>query len=211
MLASRIRRAGGTVRIPWNAVEPPCAKYLRPCIFILSGNVARLSQPVSIPRYNLTVIAAEASSADGAMMRLKQVCLAGAVFLSLTQSAEAQNFNQLVGFGDSTIDPAGTPVRPAVLIRRAFTVSMRRSRLHWRRAETPTPPVRGSATRKFLPASSAFQQIRPANPAERTSPSATRWIITFRPALFRSRPPETSIQIRCCRGPPPRSTIIWLR
>jgi outer membrane lipase/esterase len=38
------------------------------------------------------------------MMRLKQVCLAGAALLSLTQSAEAQNFNQLVGFGDSTTD-----------------------------------------------------------------------------------------------------------
>jgi outer membrane lipase/esterase len=37
-------------------------------------------------------------------MRLKQVCLAGAALLSLTQAAEAQNFNQLIGFGDSTVD-----------------------------------------------------------------------------------------------------------
>jgi len=38
------------------------------------------------------------------MKNLKHVCFAGAVFLSLIQSAEAQNFNQLIGFGDSTID-----------------------------------------------------------------------------------------------------------
>jgi outer membrane lipase/esterase len=37
-------------------------------------------------------------------MSLKQVWLAGAVLLGLTQGAEAQNFNQLVGFGDSTLD-----------------------------------------------------------------------------------------------------------
>ena len=38
------------------------------------------------------------------MTRLNQVCFAGAMFLSLTPSAQAQNFNQLIGFGDSTID-----------------------------------------------------------------------------------------------------------
>jgi outer membrane lipase/esterase len=48
-------------------------------------------------------MAAEASSA-GAMMGLKQVCLAGAILGGLTQGAGAQNFNQLVGFGDSTVD-----------------------------------------------------------------------------------------------------------
>jgi outer membrane lipase/esterase len=37
-------------------------------------------------------------------MRLKPVCLVGAALLGLTQRAEAQNFNQLIGFGDSTID-----------------------------------------------------------------------------------------------------------
>jgi outer membrane lipase/esterase len=37
-------------------------------------------------------------------MSLKQVCLVGVVLLGLTQCAEAQNFNQFVGFGDSTVD-----------------------------------------------------------------------------------------------------------
>lgn len=37
-------------------------------------------------------------------MRLKQTCFAGAALLSLTQFAQAQNFNQLVGFGDSATD-----------------------------------------------------------------------------------------------------------
>jgi outer membrane lipase/esterase len=37
-------------------------------------------------------------------MSLKQVRLAGVVLLGLTQGAEAQNFNQLIGFGDSTVD-----------------------------------------------------------------------------------------------------------
>jgi outer membrane lipase/esterase len=38
------------------------------------------------------------------MMRLKHIGVAGAAFLSLTPSAQAQNFNQLIGFGDSTVD-----------------------------------------------------------------------------------------------------------
>ena len=38
------------------------------------------------------------------MMRLKHICLAGAALLGLTPSAQAQNFNQLIGFGDSTLD-----------------------------------------------------------------------------------------------------------
>jgi outer membrane lipase/esterase len=37
-------------------------------------------------------------------MRMKQACFAIAVLLSLTQLAQAQNFNQLIGFGDSATD-----------------------------------------------------------------------------------------------------------
>jgi outer membrane lipase/esterase len=36
--------------------------------------------------------------------RLTQISLAGAMLLSLTRWAAAQNFNQLIGFGDSTLD-----------------------------------------------------------------------------------------------------------
>jgi hypothetical protein len=39
-----------------------------------------------------------------AFMRMKQACFAVAVLLGLTQLAQAQNFNQLVGFGDSATD-----------------------------------------------------------------------------------------------------------
>jgi outer membrane lipase/esterase len=39
-----------------------------------------------------------------ASMRMKQACFAAAVLLSLTQLAQAQNFNQLIGFGDSATD-----------------------------------------------------------------------------------------------------------
>ena len=38
------------------------------------------------------------------MGNLKHVCFAVVALLCLTQSAKAQNFNQLVGFGDSTVD-----------------------------------------------------------------------------------------------------------
>src|SRR5580704_9993752 len=38
------------------------------------------------------------------MMNLRQLRFAGAALLSLAQPAEAQNFNQLIGFGDSTLD-----------------------------------------------------------------------------------------------------------
>ena len=37
-------------------------------------------------------------------MKLKTALLAGAAFLSLAQYAQAQNFNQLLAFGDSTVD-----------------------------------------------------------------------------------------------------------
>jgi len=37
-------------------------------------------------------------------MRMRQACIAVAALFSLTQSAHAQNFNQLVGFGDSATD-----------------------------------------------------------------------------------------------------------
>src|SRR5579863_1330264 len=39
-----------------------------------------------------------------ASMRMKQACFAAAVLLSLTQLVQAQNFNQLIGFGDSATD-----------------------------------------------------------------------------------------------------------
>ena len=39
-----------------------------------------------------------------AIMRMKQACCAVAALLYLTQLAEAQNFNQLIGFGDSATD-----------------------------------------------------------------------------------------------------------
>src|SRR5215469_8837185 len=38
------------------------------------------------------------------MRNLKHVSFAVAALLCLTRAAEAQNFNQLVGFGDSTVD-----------------------------------------------------------------------------------------------------------
>src|ERR1700744_2739772 len=38
------------------------------------------------------------------MMRLTHIGLAVAALLGLPQLAKAQNFNQLVGFGDSTVD-----------------------------------------------------------------------------------------------------------
>ncbi|WP_159010629.1 autotransporter domain-containing protein [Bradyrhizobium sp. S69] len=37
-------------------------------------------------------------------MNLKQACLAGSALLCATQLAAAQNFNQVIGFGDSTVD-----------------------------------------------------------------------------------------------------------
>jgi len=37
-------------------------------------------------------------------MYLKRTCIAGAALLCSAQLAEAQNFNQLIGFGDSTVD-----------------------------------------------------------------------------------------------------------
>src|SRR5579863_7550909 len=39
-----------------------------------------------------------------ASMKMKQACFAVAVLLCLTQLAQAQNFNQLIGFGDSATD-----------------------------------------------------------------------------------------------------------
>ena len=49
--------------------------------------------------------AAEAIQGNmGAFMKLKKALLAGAALLSLTEIAEAQQFNQFVGFGDSTTD-----------------------------------------------------------------------------------------------------------
>jgi outer membrane lipase/esterase len=39
-----------------------------------------------------------------AFMRMKQACFAVAALLCLTRLAQAQNFNQLIGFGDSATD-----------------------------------------------------------------------------------------------------------
>lgn len=93
-------------------------------------------------------------------MGLKGAAVAGAALLSFVQYAHAQNFNQMIAFGDSTTDTARDSPQPP---------SMASSKIRWPLAAMPTLPALGPATRRSSEASSVFRRTRQTRRAEPTA------------------------------------------
>jgi phospholipase/lecithinase/hemolysin len=111
-------------------------------------------------------------------MKLKKAALAGAALLSFNHFAHAQNFNQLIAFGDSTTDTgwfarasAGTTFGAQIyngFIKNSLAKGV-----------MPTLQAPALATLKFLVVSLAFLRILQIRPVEPTMQSAARSMMAF--------------------------------